>query len=90
VNGIVRSNPSTTSSGNSPRPADFPTDDAVVKLLWLAIVNIEDKRARQRAARTRQDGARTGHPGRLIEGTKTYGWAEALNKLAAAYPGRIQ
>jgi transposase-like protein len=68
----------------------FPTDDAVVKLLWLAIVNIEDKRARQRAARTRQDGARTGYPGRLIEGTKTYGWAEALNELAAAYPGRIQ
>ena len=26
----------------------------------------------------------------LIEGTKTYGWAEALNELAAAYPGRIQ
>ncbi|MGH6851775.1 MAG: transposase, partial [Methylocella sp.] len=29
----------------------FPTDDAVVKLLWLAIINIEDKRARERAAR---------------------------------------
>jgi hypothetical protein len=27
----------------------FPTDDAVVKLLWLAIINIEDKRARERA-----------------------------------------
>jgi transposase-like protein len=26
----------------------FPNDDAVVKLLWLAIGNIEDKRARQR------------------------------------------
>jgi hypothetical protein len=24
----------------------FPNDDAVVKLLWLAIINIEDKRAR--------------------------------------------
>ena len=31
----------------------FPTDDAVVKLLWLAIINIEDKRARERAARRR-------------------------------------
>lgn len=26
-----------------------PTDDAVIKLLWLAIRDIEDKRARQRA-----------------------------------------
>ena len=26
----------------------FPSDDAVVKLLWLAICNIEDKRARER------------------------------------------
>jgi len=68
----------------------FPTDDAVVKLLWLAIINIEDKRARERAARHGQDGARSSYPGRLIEGTKTYGWPEALNELAAAYPGRIR
>ena len=27
----------------------FPNDDAVIKLLWLAIRDIEDKRARQRA-----------------------------------------
>jgi len=27
----------------------FPSDDAAVKLLWLAICNIEDKRARVRA-----------------------------------------
>lgn len=27
----------------------FPNDEAVVKLLWLAICNIEDKRARERA-----------------------------------------
>ncbi|MCW2940750.1 MAG: family transposase [Actinomycetia bacterium] len=68
----------------------FPTDDAVVKLLWLAILNIEDKRARERAARAGQDGTRSGYPGRLIEGQKTYGWPEALNELAAAYPGRIR
>jgi transposase-like protein len=68
----------------------FPSDDAVVKLLWLAIINIEDKRARERAARAGQDGARTGYPGRLIEGQKTYGWREALNELADAYPGRIR
>ncbi|GAA1807495.1 hypothetical protein GCM10009735_45690 [Actinomadura chokoriensis] len=62
----------------------------MVKLLWLAIVNIEDKRARERAARAAQNGARTGYPARLIEGQKTYGWSEALNELADAYPGRIQ
>lgn len=28
--------------------SQFPTDDSVVKLLWLAICNIEDKRARER------------------------------------------
>jgi hypothetical protein len=27
----------------------FPNDDAAIKLLWLAIRNIEDKRARERA-----------------------------------------
>jgi len=27
----------------------FPTDDAAVKLLWLAIMNVEDKRAAERA-----------------------------------------
>ena len=31
----------------------FPNDDAVVKLLWLAIRDIEDKRARERAKRGR-------------------------------------
>jgi putative transposase len=32
----------------------FPGDDAVVKLLRLVIVNIEDKRAREREARRQQ------------------------------------
>jgi putative transposase len=67
----------------------FPSDDAVVKLLWLAIINIEDRRARERAAR-RQDGERTDRPARLIEGQKTIGWREALTELETAYPGRIR
>ena len=29
----------------------FPADDAVAKLLWLAIITIEDRRAREREAR---------------------------------------
>ncbi len=67
----------------------FPTDDAVVKLLWLAIINIEDKRARERAARRAETGKRHDQPARLIEGQRTMGWREALNELAVAYPGRI-
>jgi putative transposase len=67
----------------------FPSDDAVVKLLWLAIINIEDKRARERAVRKGKPGNRPGMPGRLIEGQRTTGWREALNELAIAYPGRI-
>jgi putative transposase len=68
----------------------FPTDDAVVKLLWLAIINIEDKRARERAARRNETGKRSDQPARLIEGQRVMGWREALNELAVAYPGRIR
>ena len=40
----------------------FPNDDAVVKLLWLAICNIEDKRARATREGTRQTRQRTQSP----------------------------
>jgi len=40
----------------------FPGDDAVVKLLWLAIINIEDKRARVREESGKtQRSSRTPH-----------------------------
>jgi putative transposase len=68
----------------------FPTDDAVVKLLWLAIINIEDKRARERAERRTTTGKRADQPARLIEGQRVMGWREALSELAIAYPGRMQ
>jgi putative transposase len=66
----------------------FPNDDAVIKLLWLAIRDIEDKRARQRAA---ERGLKTGRKaeGRLVEGQVTTGWKAALGALAIAYPDRI-
>jgi len=67
----------------------FPSDDAVVKLLWPAIINIEDKRARERAERRRETGRRSDQPARLVEGQRVMGWREALNELAIAYPGRI-
>lgn len=45
----------------------FPNDAAPVKLLWLAIRNIEDKRAAERAKERGQKRRRTA-PGRLVEG----------------------
>jgi putative transposase len=68
----------------------FPTDDAVVKLLWLAIINIEDKRARERHARRQATGKRSDQPARLVEGQRVMGWREALNELDSAYPGRLR
>jgi putative transposase len=68
----------------------FPGDDAVVKLLWLAIINIEDKRARERAARRQATGKRSDQPARLVEGQRVMGWREALNELDDAYPGRLR
>jgi putative transposase len=68
----------------------FPADDAVVKLLWLAIVNIEDKRARERIARRAQTGKRSDQPAKLVEGQRVLCWREALGELDNAYPGRLQ
>lgn len=69
----------------------FPSDDAVVKLLWLAICNIEDKRARDRLKeRGRARGVKRNAKGRLVEGQITTNWKQALAQLALAYPDRIQ
>ena len=68
----------------------FPSDDAAVKLLWLAICNIEDKRARDRAKeKGRPRGAKRNAEGRLVEGQVTTNWKQALAQLALAYPDRI-
>jgi len=67
----------------------FPSDDAVIKLLWLAIRDIEDKRARDRA---KEKGAPRGTrkaAGRLVEGAITQGWRPALAGLLIAFPDRL-
>jgi putative transposase len=67
----------------------FPNDDAAIKLLWLAIRDIEDKRAR---ARAKEKGAPRGErraAGRLVEGAAVHGWKAALGALALAYPDRL-
>jgi putative transposase len=67
----------------------FPTDDAVIKLLWLAIRDIEDKRARDRANEKGLPSNQRKAEGRLVEGAVTTGWRQALGALALAYPDRL-
>src|SRR5690606_40994764 len=67
----------------------FPNDAAVVKLLWLAICDIEDKRARDRAKERGRPANQRRAPGRLVEGQATTNWKQALEQLALAYPDRI-
>jgi putative transposase len=67
----------------------FPTDDAVVKLLWLAIRDIEDKRARARAAEKGTPRHQRKAPARLVEGAVVQGWKQALGALALHYPDRL-
>ena len=68
----------------------FPNDAAAIKLIWLAIMTIEDKRARQRAKEAdRPKGQPRKAPNRLIEGAVTQGWKAALSELALVYPDRI-
>ncbi len=68
----------------------FPSDDSVIKLLWLAICNIEDKRARERAKERggTRDTKRKAE-GRLVEGQVTTNWKEALGQLSLVYTDRI-
>ena len=67
----------------------FPSDEAVIKLLWLAIRDIEDKRARQRAAEAGKPRNERKAPGHLVEGATSHGWKAALGALAIAYPDRL-
>lgn len=67
----------------------FPNDAAVVKLLWLAICDIEDKRARQREKERGLPPDKRKADGRLIEGQVTTNWKQALQQLSLVYPDRI-
>ncbi|MGH2457150.1 MAG: IS256 family transposase [Candidatus Limnocylindria bacterium] len=67
----------------------FPNDEAVTKLLWLAICNIEDKRARQRAKEKGRPASERKASGRLVEGQVVTNWKQALAQLAIVYPDRI-
>jgi putative transposase len=70
----------------------FPNDQAAVKLLWLAICNIEDKRARERTRRRNehQMSASGQETHRLVEGARVNGWNYALGALVLNYPERLE
>jgi len=61
----------------------------VIKPLWLAIRDIEDKRARARAKEAGLPSEQRRAPGKLVEGSTVLGWKQALGALALAYPERI-
>ena len=60
-----------------------------VKLLWLAICNIEDKRTRQRAKERKKENDHSRGGCHLVEGAATSGWRQVLGVLAITYPERI-
>jgi putative transposase len=61
----------------------------VIKLLWLAIRDIEDKRARARAKEKGLPRDQRTAPHRLVEGASVQGWKQALGALVLAYPDRL-
>ena len=67
----------------------FPNDAAVVKLLWLAICNIEDKRARDRAKDRGRPAAERKTEGRLVEGQIVTNRKKALEQLSITFPERL-
>ncbi len=52
----------------------------MVKLLWLAICNVEDKRSSEKRKSLKANKESTGN--HLIEGVNTAGWTQALGHLA--------
>ena len=67
----------------------FPNDDSAVKTLWLAILDIEEKRAEQRARQAGKPKNKRDGAARLIEGHVTQGWHEAWGEMVARWPERF-
>lgn len=67
----------------------FPNDDAVIKTLWLAILDIEEKRAEQRARQAGKPAEQRLSSPRLIEGHVTPGWREAYGEMVNRWPHRF-
>ena len=59
----------------------FPTDEAVYKILYLAICDIES-RDKSRGGDNRKKSI-------LSRGTSTHGWTAAINHFEVVFPGRL-
>jgi putative transposase len=59
----------------------FPTDDAVYKILYLAVCDIE--------SRDKSRGGDAKKKSILSRGSTTHGWTAALNQLEILFPGRL-
>lgn len=66
--------------------SNFTSDESALKMLWLMVCNIEDKRLAKRA----KEGWRVvASAGRFVEGGKVSGWKQAINPVAVAYSDRF-
>jgi putative transposase len=61
----------------------------VVKLLWLAIRDIEAKRAAERAKEAGRPRNQRKAPPKLVEGGTVQGWNQALGALTIAFGERL-
>ena len=64
----------------------FPNDDAVIKLLWLAIRDIEDKRARERAKEAGRPKASPQSPAEAGRGRHRAGLERRLRRAQPGLP----
>jgi putative transposase len=78
------------SSAVADRDAHVGDDEAVVKLLWLAIRDIEDKRARERVKQAGRPKNERSAPGKLVEGARVQGWNAAYGAFSLAFPGPLE
>ncbi len=62
----------------------------MIKLRWLAIRDIEDKRARERAKERRKPANQRTAPPHLVEGAVTQGWKPAMAALLITFPDRLE
>jgi putative transposase len=67
----------------------FPSNDAVVKLLWLAICTIEHKRARQQKREKGRTKNTRKSLDRLVESQVITHWKQTHAQLTITYPDRI-
>jgi putative transposase len=67
----------------------FPNDESVTKTLWLAIVDIEEKRAERRAGQAGKAANERQSAPRLVEGHVTPGWQQAYGEMVARWPDRF-